>query len=193
MAFLNREQLETVGFKSVGKEVLISDKASIYGPENISIGDRVRIDDFCIISGVGGFIEIHNFIHIAAYAALYGAAGIIMEDFTAASSHTSIYSASDSYKGDCLMGPIIDEEFRNVIKGAVTLKKYSSLGSHAVVLPGITLEEGAVLGACSLAVKSLKKWTTYSGIPAKEFRPRSREMIEKGKLQREKWKNDTIS
>lgn len=192
MAFLDSKQLEAVGFKLVGKEVLISDKASIYGAENISIGDRVRIDDFCILSGVGGYIEIHNFIHIAAYTSLYGSAGIIMEDFTAASSHTSVYSASDSYKGDCLMGPTIDEEFRNVIKGTVTLKKYSSLGSHAVVLPGVTLEEGAILGACSLATKDLEKWIIYSGVPAKKLRPRSKEIVEKGRLQREKWKNDTV-
>lgn len=187
MGFLNEKQLANMGFKSVGIQTLISDKAVFYGIENISIGDRVRIDDFCLLSACNGFIEICNFIHIAAYTALYGSAGIVMEDFSAASSHTSVYSAGDSYKGDCLLGPVVDKEFRNVVEGIVTFRKYSSVGSHAVVLPGVTLEEGAILGACSLGVKNLKEWTLYSGIPAKELRPRDKAMIEKGHLQEKKW------
>lgn len=54
MGFYSREQLEKIGFKSLGKNVLISDKSSIYSPENISIGNNVRIDDFCILSAGGG-------------------------------------------------------------------------------------------------------------------------------------------
>ena len=42
---LNSEQIKNIGFKTVGKNVLISDRASFYGAENIAIGDNVRIDD----------------------------------------------------------------------------------------------------------------------------------------------------
>ena len=49
MGVLSRLQLEDIGFKSVGKNVLISDKASIYGAGNISIGNNVRIDDFVVL------------------------------------------------------------------------------------------------------------------------------------------------
>ena len=48
MSFLTQTQLHNLGFKSLGQNVLISDKASIYSPELISIGSHVRIDDFCI-------------------------------------------------------------------------------------------------------------------------------------------------
>ena len=50
MAFLSAEQLEQMEFKALGVDVLISDKASIYNPEQISIGDHSRIDDFCVVS-----------------------------------------------------------------------------------------------------------------------------------------------
>ena len=50
-----REELEAIGFAQLGENVKISKKASIYGAANISIGNHVRIDDFCIISaGEGG-------------------------------------------------------------------------------------------------------------------------------------------
>ena len=53
MGFYSREQLKKIGFKSLGKNVLISDKTSIYSPENISIGNNVRVDDFSILSAGG--------------------------------------------------------------------------------------------------------------------------------------------
>ncbi|EJN5866086.1 dTDP-4-amino-4,6-dideoxy-D-glucose acetyltransferase VioB, partial [Escherichia coli] len=55
MAYLDEIQLKEMGFKSVGENVKISDKASFYGCDNISIGNNVRIDDFCVFSaGEGG-------------------------------------------------------------------------------------------------------------------------------------------
>lgn len=44
--FLTEKEIKILNFKSIGKNVLISDKASIYGAENMSIGNNVRIDDF---------------------------------------------------------------------------------------------------------------------------------------------------
>lgn len=44
-------------FRSIGEDVRISDKASIYGASEISIGSHVRMDDFCVLSGR---IEVGN-------------------------------------------------------------------------------------------------------------------------------------
>lgn len=49
--FYNEVELKNLGLKSYGENVLISKKCSIYGAENIEIGNNVRIDDFCILSG----------------------------------------------------------------------------------------------------------------------------------------------
>ena len=62
------QELKDMGFKSIGADLSISKKASFYGVENISIGSHVRIDDFCILSGK---ISIGDYIHIAAYSALF--------------------------------------------------------------------------------------------------------------------------
>ena len=69
MAYLTREQLETVGFKKLGKNIKVSDKASIYNPELIELGDYSRIDDFCVISGK---INIGRFVHVAPQCLLAG-------------------------------------------------------------------------------------------------------------------------
>jgi len=49
MGFLSQEQLEEMKFKSLGVNVKISDKASIYNSDQMEIGDHSRIDDFCVV------------------------------------------------------------------------------------------------------------------------------------------------
>ena len=62
MAYFSQEALKDIGFKSLGKNVKISDKASIYNPEKIELGDFSRIDDFCVISGR---VSIGKYVHVA--------------------------------------------------------------------------------------------------------------------------------
>ena len=96
-SFYTYEELQKMGLKELGENVLISRKASIYSPEHIKIGNNVRIDDFCILSGD---IEIGNYVHIAAYVALYGKNGIKIGNFCGCSARTTIYSATDDFSGE---------------------------------------------------------------------------------------------
>jgi len=176
MAFLSREQLESFGFAAIGSNVSISDKASIYNPEKISIGSHVRIDDFCVLSaGVGG-IDIGSYIHVAVFSSLIGSGRIKLSDFVNISSRVSIYSSNDDYSGTTLTSPMIPDEFKNVKSADVELKRHVIVGSGSVVLPGVTLNEGAAVGALSLVTSDCKEFTIYSGIPAKVLRPRKRDL-----------------
>lgn len=164
-SFYSQEELSTLGLKSYGTNVKISRFARFYSPEKISIGDNVRIDDFCILSGN---VTIGSHIHISAYVALYGSMGIELEDYTGISPMTTVYSAMDDFGGDYLIGPIHPEEKTHVTGGKVTIKKYSQIGTHCVVFPNLTIGEGSVVGACSMVNKSLAPWGIYFGIPAQK-------------------------
>ncbi|MDX2116490.1 MAG: putative colanic acid biosynthesis acetyltransferase [Planctomycetota bacterium] len=59
-----------------------------------------------------------------------------------------------------------------LIRPHVTLKDDSWLGADAFVGPGVTLHEGALLGARASAFKDLEPWTMYGGNPAKPIRKR---------------------
>ena len=61
MAYYSKEKLNNMGFKSLGRNVKISDKASIYNFGQIEIGHNSRIDDFCVVSGK---ITIGRNVHI---------------------------------------------------------------------------------------------------------------------------------
>lgn len=48
----------------------------------------------------------------------------------------------------------------------IIIKSYVFIGSDAMVLPGVTMEEGSVLGAKSLLTKSTIAFGIYTGVPA---------------------------
>lgn len=54
----------------------------------------------------------------------------------------------------------------------IVLEAYAWVASDAFVGPGVTIGEGAVLGARGVAFKNLKPWTIYAGNPCKEIRQR---------------------
>lgn len=174
MAFLSKNQLESMGFAALGSNVLISDKASIYNPAKISIGNNVRIDDFCVLSAGDGGIDIGDYIHIAVFSSLIGAGRIKLSNFVSLSSRVSIYSSNDDYSGASLTNPMVPENFTNVQSADVELSKHVIVGSGSVILPGVTLNEGAVVGALSLVMRDCAEFTVYLGVPAKCIKPREK-------------------
>jgi Acetyltransferase (isoleucine patch superfamily) len=163
-----------IGFKRVGINVKISRKVSIYNPEEITIGDHVRIDDFCILNGP---IKIGSYIHISAYTALYGRGGIELEDFVTISSRVNVYSVNDDYSGEYLTNPMIPEQFTNVLSKPVIIKKYSIIGAGSIILPGVIIDEGVAVGALSLVKQSLDSWNIYGGIPCRFLNNRSKRLL----------------
>jgi galactoside O-acetyltransferase len=121
---LTKEQLHSFNFKSLGKNVHISDKASFHNPANISIGDNTRIDDFCVLSAGEGGISIGSYVHIAVYTSLIGKGKITIENYANLSSKIAVYSSNDDYSGEYMTNPTIPEEFSNVNHGDVYIGKH---------------------------------------------------------------------
>ena len=177
MAFLTAQQLTDMGFAALGSNVLISDKASIYGAQRIKIGNNVRIDDFCVLSAGEGGIEIGSYIHIAVYTSLIGAGRIALSDFANISSKVAIYSSNDDYTGEFMTNPMVPAEYTNVTHADVTLGKHVIIGSGSVVLPGVTLYDGVAVGSLSLVTKDCEAFGVYIGAPAKKIKNRKRDLL----------------
>lgn len=174
-SFYTEEELKSIGFKEYGTNVLISRKASIYGAENIVVGNNVRIDDFCILSGN---IILKNNIHIAAYCALFGGTeGIVLEDFAGLSSRCVIYAESDDYMGNYLTNPTITEKYRKVEGGRVVLSKHVIVGTGTSIMPSVFIGEGVSIGSMSFVSKSLDAWGIYAGCPCRKIKERSRKLL----------------
>jgi acetyltransferase-like isoleucine patch superfamily enzyme len=175
--FFTQAELAQIGFRCFGKNVRIAKNNVIIGPENISLGDNVRIDSFCSILAMGGDLIVGSYVHIGAYCYLNAGAGIVLEDFCGLSQGTKVYSRSDDYSGEFMSNPTVPAKYTNVSSGKVTFKRHSIIGSSSVVLPGVTVGEGVSVGALSFVSRSLEPWFVYFGSPVKKMWPRSQNLL----------------
>lgn len=178
MGILSREVVEQIGFASVGENVQISDRASFYNTSKISLGNNVRIDDYCVLSAGLGGICIGNYIHIAVFSSLIGAGKITLSDFCNISSRVSIYSSNDDYSGSAMTNPTLPSQYTGATHADVLLGKHVIIGCGSIILPGITLEEGVAVGALSLVAKDCKAFGIYAGNPARRVKERKRGLLE---------------
>lgn len=190
MAFYSKQELQEIGFKSLGENVKVSKLASIYGANKISIGDNSRIDDFCVLSAGEGGIEIGRYVHISVYVSIIGAGRVILEDFTGLSSKCAVYSSNDDYSGEFMTNPCVPSDYTNVTNAPVTLKRHSLVGAGSIILPGVEIGECAAVGSMSMVNKSLEGGHIYIGRPAQKLRKRSRKCED---LEKELAKNTVLS
>ena len=168
--FYTKDELKLMGFKEVGEGVCVSKNVIFYGKEKISIGNYVKIDDFCLLSGN---IKIGSCVHISPYTSLIAENECIqVSDFVSISSKCSIFSKSEAFWGMKITSSPIFEKDCKVFEGKVVINKYTVIGAGSVVLPEVIVGEGAVIGAMSLVNENIDPWTVCEGTPCKKIRDR---------------------
>jgi acetyltransferase-like isoleucine patch superfamily enzyme len=176
MAYLTNAQLEDLGFKSLGVNVKISDKASIYDASKIAIGDHSRIDDFCIVSGN---IEIGKYVHITPMCLIAGGEpGIKLYDFCTLAYGVKIFAQSDDYSGETMVNSLIETKYKAEFLSQVVLHKHVIVGTNSVILPGVIVAEGCSIGAMTLLNKSTDPWGIYIGSPGVRLKERKKNLLE---------------
>ena len=175
MAFHSKSALASMGFKRVGRDVRISDKASIYNTDCIEIGDYSRVDDFCVLSGK---IQIGRNVHFAVFCNVAGGTeGVTFADFSGLAYGCQIFSQSDDYSGATLTNPTVPAAYKAETKAPIHIGRHCIVGANSMVLPGVCLAEGSSVGAMSMVTQSTEEWMMYFGIPARAFRRRKRDLL----------------
>ena len=103
-----------------------------------------------VVTGVKN-LKLGNQTDIGVFTYINAAEGVVIEDGVQIGSHCSIYSVST-----------IDGK-----KAKIVLKKNCKIGSHSVVMPGVTVGENSVVGAFSFVTKDIPDNVVAFGIPAK--------------------------
>lgn len=176
LAFLSADELAAMGFARIGRDVQISDKAALYGVQAMSIGDHVRVDDFCVLSGrivIGRNVHLSVFCHVAG-----GSEGVAFEDFSGLSPACHVFTQSDDYSGNALTNPTVPPEFRFETRRPVRLGRHCIVGTHSLIFPGVDLADGCAVGAMSMVTRSTQPWGVYAGVPARRIKDRSRQVLE---------------
>ena len=175
MAYLLEPDLQKMGFKFIGDNVKISDKASIYDCDQIEIGDNSRVDDFCIVSGK---VVIGKNVHLAPFCLVAGGEkGIFIEDFCGLAYQVQVFTQSDDYSGKTLTNPTIPDEYKKEFKKEIVIQRHSIVGAGSIIMPGVILGEGSSIGAMSLVRKNTESWSISIGNPAKKIKNRSKDLL----------------
>ena len=163
-------------FKNKGDDVFIHEQAIIKHPQLCTIGSHVAIDNGVTFSTQ---VEIGDYVHISPFVCTIGGKTnkAVFKDFTFVAAGTKIVVGSEDYTGEGLVGPVIPLKYRKLILQDVIFERFSGCGVNCSIMPGVTFGEGAILGANSLALKSLEPWTIYVGSPAKPIKIRKKELI----------------
>ena len=170
--------LLALGFCGVGENVKIAKNTTLIGLKNIFLGSNGRIDGFTsIIASSKGQCIIGSNVHIGSNCFMSCAENIILSDFAGLSHGVKIYTKSDDYSGKFLTNPTVPEEYKSKEIGSVILGKHVIIGSNSVILPGVSIGEGAAVGALSLVTKNLEEWGVFFGAPAKHLKTRSKDLL----------------
>jgi Acetyltransferase (isoleucine patch superfamily) len=96
-------------------------------------------------------LVIGTFVDIGACTYLQAEEGIVLYSEVEIGSHVSIYSVNT-----------IDNT-----RGIVELHQNCKIGSHSVIMPGVTVGKNSVVGAFSLVKEDVPDNVVVAGIPAK--------------------------
>lgn len=92
---------------------------------------------------------------IGAFTYINARFGVTLEDFVQIGSHCSLYSEST-----------IDGR-----QGPIRLEKNCRIGSHSVIMPGVTIGANSRIGAFSFVNKNIPENVLAYGVPVKIVRP----------------------
>lgn len=167
-----KDYIDSIGFKYIGKNVLISRKCSIYGAHNISIGDNVRIDDFCVLTCVKGNIVLEGNNHIGALSYINGNGNVVLKKFAGLSSRCAVYSESDDYLSGFMTGSTVPIKYKKIKSKKVTIGRHVVVGTGSTILPGVDLANYSSIGCNTVIAKDTKEGVFYYGNPAIGLRKR---------------------
>jgi acetyltransferase-like isoleucine patch superfamily enzyme len=156
--WLNRElewlhlDMRDVPFAARGVGVRICDHCRFLCAENIHLGRYIYIGALCYFAGHGG---------------------IDVGDNVAIGPSTTIWSANHNYD-QAEYVPFDDM----VVGKQVTIESHVWIGGNVVILPGVTVHEGAVVGAGAVVTKEVPRCAIVGGNPARVIKYRDTEHFE---------------
>jgi acetyltransferase-like isoleucine patch superfamily enzyme len=153
--------------KSFGNGVRVGLGVLVLHPQTFEIGDAVflgagaflqgRHDGHCVIGA-------HTWIGPQSY---FDCRDMELGEYVGWGPGAKVLGSE--HTGDPSDVPIIQTDL--VIK-PVRVRKWADIGTNAVLLPGVTVGEGAIVGAGAVVTKDVPAYGVVAGVPAKLLRYR---------------------
>ncbi|MBT5016355.1 acyltransferase [Candidatus Peregrinibacteria bacterium] len=134
-------------FKKLGKKTFIDYRTYFRYPSKIQIGSHVSVNRG------SKFFPIQQVKNVE----------IIIKDHVAIGPDVTIFAGGHDH--NYLNLPVVGK--------TVTIEKYVWIGGKSIILGGVTIGEGAIIGAGSVVSKNIPPYTIAAGVPAKVIKKRT--------------------
>lgn len=158
--------IEDLPIASIGARNEIYLPLVITRGKNIILDDDVRIDAFARIEGGQG-VWIHQGTHIASFASILGGGLCHVGKWCAISQGVKIITGT-GHPGALhfpFPPPLKDVMYPKV--GEVRIGDYVFIGANAIILPNVTIGEGAIIVAGTIISHNVDPWMMMGGNPAR--------------------------
>jgi acetyltransferase-like isoleucine patch superfamily enzyme len=174
-------------FGRAGRGTVFGRHLTLRSPRRIHLGARVALDDYVMLSvrgGQGVGIEIDDDVLVGRGAVLKTRAGSIrIGSGTSVGFACRIGATSPVIVGrHCLLGarcyiggadhghaeldvPVLEQPLAT--RGGVVIEDNVWLGAHVVVLDGVTICQGAIVGAGAVVTGPIPAYAKAAGVPAR--------------------------
>ena len=153
----------------IGDEAWIAGGAWICaGGKGVAIGDRCEIHSCTRIDSGDGWVRIGNQCSVNAFSILNGHGGLSIGNGVRIASHCTILTTEHLHADPTR--PIHEQ---GVESRPTTIADDVWIGTHAVVLAGVTIGEGSVVAAGAVVTRDVPPGSVVGGVPARVIRSRS--------------------
>lgn len=139
--------------------------------ELLTMGDHVAIDSFVKMSCQ---VEIGNYVHISSNVTMIGgkSSKVKIGNFVNITCGCRLIAGTDIFDVAGIAGAVIPKECKAPIRNEpIIINDFVTIGTNAIIMPGVNLAEGVIVGAGSVMTrKKTKAWTVYMGCPAKPLK-----------------------
>lgn len=187
-----RSKLYPLLFRKIGRKVVFGRNVTIRHAHKIEIGDRVVIDDNCVIDAKGesnkglvleddvyvgrntiiycknGDIHIQRAVNISSNCQIYSSNKVVIGHQGVIAAFTYILSGGEYDYTDRTR--TFAEQSGMVTKGPTIVGPNCWLAAGVVITDGVTVGEHCVIGAGSVVVKDIPADSLAAGTPAKVLR-----------------------
>lgn len=160
--------------KYCGRNVRIFQLAKIINPHCAEIDDNVIIYDFVFIDAQKSF-KIGKYSTITWHCLVEGAAHVEIGDRCFIGPGTKILASTYEFNGYYTTEHMAEGHDVSAIRyGDIKICDDAYIGANCVVMPGVTIGEGALVGSNAFVNKNLEPWGIYVGTPARKIGERQK-------------------
>lgn len=153
----------------LGRRCKIHDGASVDASKHafVIIGDQVTINRYAYLQGDKGGIRLGAHVEVNNFAIINGTGGVVIGDDTLIGPGVRIIS----YQHQIEVGQLIRNQ--DSVALPIQIGKGVWIGANAIILAGVTIEDGAVVGAGAVVTRDVQRNSVVAGVPAKFIKLRA--------------------